>query len=137
MSFGRLGDGRQAVLRETKRGTPCGGLAVMVELLRKLQAVEAVRARLPFRYESNNAIDPAHTLLALWLGVRAGARLQPDAGKRADSPPASRCWTKSSTPSSQSRRHWPRHQAPLLPDRFLRPNNCKPQLNFGIQVIDY
>ena len=73
--FRRLGDGRQAVLRETTRAvTPFGGLVVMVELLRKLGAVEAVRARLPFRYESNNAIDPAHTLLAFWLGVMAGAR---------------------------------------------------------------
>lgn len=73
--FRRIGDGRQAVLRETKRAvTPFGGLVVMVELLRKLGAMEAVRARLPFRYESNNAIDPAHTLLAFWLGVMAGAR---------------------------------------------------------------
>lgn len=73
--FRRIGDGGQAVLRETKRAvTPFGGLVVMVELLRKLQAVEAVRARLPFRYESNNSIDPAHTLLAFWLGVMAGAR---------------------------------------------------------------
>lgn len=73
--FRRIGDGGQAVLRETKRAvTPFGGLAVVVELLRKLGAVEAVRERLPFRYESNNAIDPAHTLLAFWLGVMAGAR---------------------------------------------------------------
>lgn len=73
--FRRIGDGGQAILRETKRAvTPFGGLVVMVELLRKLGAVEAVRARLPFRYESNNAIDPAHTLLAFWLGVMVGAR---------------------------------------------------------------
>ncbi len=73
--FRRIGDGGQAVLRETKRAvTPFGGLVVMVELLRKLRVVEAVRERLPFHYRSNNAIDPAHTLLAFWLGVMAGAR---------------------------------------------------------------
>lgn len=73
--FRRIGDARQADLRETKRAvTPFGGLVVMVELLRKLQAVETVRSLLPFRYQSNNAIDPAHTLLAFWLGVMAGAR---------------------------------------------------------------
>jgi Transposase DDE domain group 1 len=73
--FRRIGDGGQAILRETKRAvTPFGGLVVMVELLRKLGAVEAVHERLPFRYESNNALDPAHTLLAFWLGVMAGAR---------------------------------------------------------------
>lgn len=73
--FRRIGDGGQAVLKETTRAvTPFGGLVVMVEMLRQLGAVEAVRSRLPFRYESNNAIDPAHTLLAFWLGVMAGAR---------------------------------------------------------------
>ena len=73
--FRRIGDAGQAVLRETKRAvTPFGGLVVMVELLRKMEAVEAVRRLLPFRYESNHAIDPAHTLLAFWLGVMAGAR---------------------------------------------------------------
>lgn len=73
--FRRMGDGRQAVLRETERAvTPFGGLVVMVELLRKLQVVEAVRARLPFRYASNNAIAPEHTLVAFWLGVMVGAR---------------------------------------------------------------
>jgi Transposase DDE domain group 1 len=73
--FRRIGDAGQAVLRETRRAvTPFGGLVVMVELLRKLRVVEAVRERLPFQYHSNNAIDPAHTLLAFWLGVMAGAR---------------------------------------------------------------
>lgn len=73
--FRRIGDGRQAVLRETKRAvTPFGGLVVMVELLRQLGALEAVRQRLPFRYTSNHAIPPEHTLLAFWLGVMAGAR---------------------------------------------------------------
>lgn len=73
--FRRIGDGRQAVLRETKRPvTPYGGLVVLVELLRKMKVVEAVQSRLPFRYESNNAIAPEHTLLAFWLAVAAGAR---------------------------------------------------------------
>lgn len=73
--FRRIGDGRQAVLKETMRPmTPFGGLAVMVELLRQLQFLDAVRRCLPFRYESNNAIAPEHTFLAFLLGVAAGAR---------------------------------------------------------------
>lgn len=73
--FRRLGDGRQAVLRETCRAvTPFGGLVTVVELLRKMGALERVRVLLPFRYESNNRIAPEHTLLAFWLGVMAGAR---------------------------------------------------------------
>jgi hypothetical protein len=73
--FRRIGDGRQAVLRETKRAvTPFGGLVVMVELLRQLGALEAVRRFLPFRYTSNHANRPEHTLLAFWLGVMVGAR---------------------------------------------------------------
>lgn len=71
----RIGDGRQAVLRETKRAvTPFGGLVVLLELLRKMGAVEAVRERLPFRYRSNHGSRPEHILLAFWLGVVAGAR---------------------------------------------------------------
>lgn len=73
--FRRIGDGRQAVLRETKRAvTPFGGLTVLVELVRKLGVLEAVRDRLPFAYRSNNASRPEHILLAFWLGVAAGAR---------------------------------------------------------------
>lgn len=73
--FRRMGDAGQAVLQETKRAvTPFGGLAVMVEWLRRLGVVEAVRARLPFHYRSNHQIAPEHTLLAFWLGVMAGAR---------------------------------------------------------------
>lgn len=73
--FRRIGDGRQAVLRETTRAvTPFGGLAVLVELVRKLGVMEAVRQRLPFQYRSNNASQPEHILLAFWLGVAAGAR---------------------------------------------------------------
>lgn len=73
--FRRIGDGRQAVLRETRRPvTPFGGLVVLLELLRKMGAVEAVRERLPFRYHSNNGSAPEHILLAFWLGVVAGAR---------------------------------------------------------------
>ncbi len=73
--FRRIGDGRQAVLRETKRAvTPFGGLAVLVELLRKMEVIEAVRQRLPFEYRSNNASQPEHILLAFWLAVVAGAR---------------------------------------------------------------
>jgi hypothetical protein len=71
----RIGDGGQAILRETARAvTPFGGLVVMIELLRKMRLLEAVRERLPFQYLSNNAIPPEHTLLAFWLGVFAGAR---------------------------------------------------------------
>lgn len=71
----RIGDGGQAVLRETRRAvTPFGGLVVMIELFRKLRLLEAVRERLPFQYRSNNTIPPEHTLLAFWLGVFAGAR---------------------------------------------------------------
>jgi hypothetical protein len=71
----RIGDGRQAVLRETHRPvTPFGGLVVFVELLRKMKVVEAVEARLPFRYHSNNQSEPKHILLAFWLGVVCGAR---------------------------------------------------------------
>lgn len=73
--FRRIGDGRQAVLRETKRAvTPFGGLVLLVELLRKLGAVEAIRERLPFQYRSNNSSQPEHILLAFWLAVAAGAR---------------------------------------------------------------
>jgi hypothetical protein len=73
--FRRIGDGRQVVLRETMRAvTPFGGLAVLLELLRKLGIVEAVRERLPFQYRSNNASRPEHILLAFWLAVAAGAR---------------------------------------------------------------
>jgi hypothetical protein len=73
--FRRIGDGRQAVLRETRRAvTPFGGLVVLVELLRKMRVVEAVQERLPFRYRSNNRSAPEHILLAFWLGVVAGAR---------------------------------------------------------------
>lgn len=73
--FRRLADGGQAVLKETKRAvTPFGGLVVLVELLRQMKVVEAVRERLPFRYRSNNARAPEHTLLAFWLAVAAGAR---------------------------------------------------------------
>lgn len=73
--FRRIGDGRQAVLRETARAmTPFGGLAVLIELLRQLGFLEAVRRSLPFRYASNNAIAPEHTFLAFILGVAAGAR---------------------------------------------------------------
>jgi hypothetical protein len=70
-----MGDGGQAVLRETKRAvTPFGGLVTVVELLRRMETLEQVRGLLPFRYESNNRIAPEHTLLAFWLGVMAGAR---------------------------------------------------------------
>lgn len=73
--FRRIGDGGQAVLRETKRAvTPFGGLVVLVELLRASRVLETVRELLPFRYTSNNAMAPEHTLLAFWLGVSAGAR---------------------------------------------------------------
>ena len=73
--FRRIGDGGQAVLEETPRAvTPFGGLVVMVEWLRQLGVVEAVRERLPFRYRSNHQIAPEHTLLAFWLGVLTGAR---------------------------------------------------------------
>lgn len=73
--FRRIGDGGQAVLQETKRAvTPFGGLVVMVEWLRRLGAVAAVRERLPFRYRSNHQIAPEHTLLGFWLGVMVGAR---------------------------------------------------------------
>ncbi len=71
----RLGDGGQAVLRETSRAvTPFGGLVVLVELMRKLQVMEAVRARLPFVYRSNHASKPEHILLGFWLAVAVGAR---------------------------------------------------------------
>lgn len=73
--FRRICDGRQAVLRETTRAvTPFGGLAVLLELLRKMKLVEAVHERMPFSYQSNNASEPEHVLLAFWLGVAAGAR---------------------------------------------------------------
>ena len=71
----RIGDGRQAVLRETTRAvTPFGGLVVLVELLRQMGVVAAVRERLPFQYHSNNASEPEQVLLAFWLAVVAGAR---------------------------------------------------------------
>ena len=73
--FRRIGDGRQAVLRETGRAvTPFGGVAVLLELVRKMGLVEAVRERLPFQYRSNNASRPEHVLLSFWLAVAAGAR---------------------------------------------------------------
>jgi hypothetical protein len=71
----RICDSRQVVLRETKRAvTPFGGLAVFLELLRKMDVLAAVRQRLPFQYRSNNALPPEHILLAFWLAVAAGAR---------------------------------------------------------------
>lgn len=73
--YRRLCDGRQAVLRETRRAvTPFGGLAVFVEFVRGLKLLEAVRQHLPFAYHSNHAMAPEHTLLAFWLGVVTGAR---------------------------------------------------------------
>lgn len=73
--FRRIGDGRQAVLRETARAvTPFGGLVVLLELLQRLGALEAIRERLPFQYRSNNASRPEQILLAFWLAVAAGAR---------------------------------------------------------------
>lgn len=73
--FRRIGDGRQAVLRETTRAvTPYGGLVTLVELLRKMEVLVAVRERLPFAYRSNHASKPEHVLLAFWLGVVGGAR---------------------------------------------------------------
>jgi len=73
--FRRIGDGGQAILRETERAvTPFGGLVTMIELLRQAKVLEAVRERLPFRYKSPNAIAPEQTLLAFWLGVLVGAR---------------------------------------------------------------
>lgn len=73
--FRRLGDGRQAILRETARAvTPFGGLAVMVEFWRELGLFEAVRERLPFAYRSPNAIGAAEILVSFWLSVCAGAR---------------------------------------------------------------
>jgi len=73
--FRRMGDGRQGILRETRRAvTPFGGLAVLVELLGRMGVVAAVRERLPFTYRSNHASQPEHILLAFWLGVVAGAR---------------------------------------------------------------
>lgn len=73
--FRRLGDGRQAVLRETMRAvTPFGGLVTFIEYLRASGMVEAIREHLPFRYRSNNALPPEYTLVAFWLGVLGGAR---------------------------------------------------------------
>lgn len=73
--FRRIGDGRQAILRETGRAmTPFGGLVVLVEFLRQLDFFDAVRRALPFRYQSNHVIPPEHTFLAFLLGVAAGAR---------------------------------------------------------------
>lgn len=73
--FRRIGDGGQAVLKETGRAiTPFGGLVVLVEFLRQLDFLGTVRRLLPFRYQSNNAIPPEHTLLGFVLGVTAGAR---------------------------------------------------------------
>lgn len=73
--FRRLGDGRQAILRETARAvTPFGGLAVVVEFWRELGLLEAVRERLPFAYRSPNAIGAAEILGSFWLSVCAGAR---------------------------------------------------------------
>ena len=73
--FRRLGDGRQAILGETKRAvTPFGGLAVRVEFWRELGVLEAVRERLPFSYRSPNAIGAAEILVSFWLSVSAGAR---------------------------------------------------------------
>lgn len=73
--FRRIGDGGKGILRETTRAvTPFGGLVVLVELLRRLDVLTAVRERLPFTYRSNNASQPEHILLAFWLGVVAGAR---------------------------------------------------------------
>jgi len=72
--FQRIGDGRRAVLRETERAvTPFGGLAVLVELMRKIGLLDAVRERLAFQYRSNNAYPPEQILLAFWLAVAGGA----------------------------------------------------------------
>lgn len=54
--------------------TPFGGLVAMVELMRQLDFLGAVRGALPFCYKSNNTIPPEYTFLAFLLGVSAGAR---------------------------------------------------------------
>ena len=73
--FRRIGDGGQGILRETTRAvTPFGGLVVLVEWIERQEILAAVRARLPFKYRSNNSSKPEHILLAFWLSVVAGAR---------------------------------------------------------------
>jgi hypothetical protein len=73
--FRRLGDGPQAVLKETKRAiTPFGGLVVLIELLRQLDFLGTVRRHLLFQYTSTHAIPPEHTLPAFLLAVAGGAR---------------------------------------------------------------
>ena len=63
------------VLEETRRAvTPFGGLVVLIELMRRMRLLEAVRERLPFEYRSNNSSRPENILLAYLLGVAAGAR---------------------------------------------------------------
>jgi len=73
--FRRLGDDRQAILRQSARAvTPFGGLAVLIEFWRELGLLSAVRQFLPFSYRSPNAIGAAEILLSFWLSVCAGAR---------------------------------------------------------------
>lgn len=73
--FWRIGDGRQGILSETKREvTPYGGIAVLVELMRRMGLMEQVDKLMPFVYRSNNSCEPKHILLTFWLGVATGVR---------------------------------------------------------------
>ena len=75
MSFAGLVMEAKQFARDEAGGDALGRLVVMVELLRTSRVLEAVREFLPFRYTSNHAMAPEHTLLAFWLGVSAGAPL--------------------------------------------------------------
>ena len=69
-----LGKGK-VVLRETGRSvTPYGGLAVLVEYLKKIGYAEQVRRTMPIESKSPNAIPPVEIYTAFLLSVLAGAR---------------------------------------------------------------
>lgn len=76
-----LGKGK-VVLRETERSvTPYGGVAVMVEYLKKVGYAEQLKEAMPIELRSPNAIPPVDTYTAFLLSVLAGARRFAHAGR--------------------------------------------------------
>lgn len=66
---------RKVELRQTPRAvTPFGGLAVFVDLLKRVGWTEQVRGAILFELRSPTAIPAAETLTAFVISVMVGAR---------------------------------------------------------------
>ena len=73
--IGAFPSGERLNLRETTRAvTPCGGLVVFVEYLKRIDLAGTLRQHMPVRYVSRNQIDPSTTLICFLVSVFAGAR---------------------------------------------------------------